>query len=176
MKIGDKVRVKHHAAQEYGITDQTIGEVSRFDERLVYVTFLHMRDLCFFHTEDIVPVLPQQTQMAEELPQPAQSSRLNAGKIQSRELNPEFIMAMAEVLTKSRSKYAAFNWTLLTKLSTPYESLFRHLMAFQSGEDYDPDDGCHHMVKVAINAMFIHYHNVNNKEESDDRFFKKERK
>ena len=102
-----------------------------------------------------------------------QSARHNQGKTMVREVSPEFIMAMADVLTKSRTKYPEFNWALPTKLSTPYESLFRHLMSFQQGEDYDPEDGCHHMVKVAINAMFIHYHNIHNKEESDDRFFKK---
>lgn len=105
-----------------------------------------------------------------------QSKRENQGKIQSRELDPSFLLAMGEVLTKSRSKYDSFNWTKPTQLSTPYESLFRHLMAFQGGEDIDPDDGCHHMVKVAVNAMFLYYHNTNHKEESDDRFFKKDKK
>lgn len=104
------------------------------------------------------------------------SARHNTGKINPIELDPQFIMGIAEVLSKSRTKYPEFNWALPTKLSTPYASLFRHLMAFQSGQDVDPEDGCHHMLKVAVNAMFIHYHNVNNKEESDDRFFKKNKK
>lgn len=101
------------------------------------------------------------------------SLRLNSGKIQTREVDPSFIMGIAEVLTKSREKYDAYNWTLPTKLSTPYESAMRHLMLFQQGEDLDKDTGMSHLLHIATNIMFMHYHITNHPDECDDRFFKK---
>lgn len=104
---------------------------------------------------------------------PVQSARYNEGKVQTREIDPNFILGIGEVLTKSRAKYDHFNWCKPTKLSTPYESLMRHLLAFQSGEETDKETGSHHLLHAATNLMFMYYHITNNPEESDDRFFKK---
>lgn len=100
------------------------------------------------------------------------SLRFNEGKIQTREIDPDFILGIGEVLTKSRAKYEHFNWTKPTNWSTPYESMFRHLMSFQSGENIDPDDGCSHLLKAAVNIMFLYYYTKKHPE-LDDRFFKK---
>jgi uncharacterized protein YlaI len=105
----------------------------------------------------------------------AMSARYNEGKIQTREIDPNFILGIGEVLTKSRAKYEHFNWCKPTKLSTPYESMMRHLMAFQKGEELDNETGSHHLLHAATNLMFMYYHVINNKEESDDRFFKKQK-
>lgn len=103
------------------------------------------------------------------------SQRHNSGKTQVREVDPAFILGIGEVLTKSREKYDAFNWQNPTKLSTPYESLFRHLMAFQMGEDFDKESGKHHLLHCATNLMFMYYHITRNPEFSDDRGFKGEK-
>jgi hypothetical protein len=100
------------------------------------------------------------------------SLRYNNGKVQTREIDPSFILGIGEVLTKSREKYPEMNWALPTKLSTPYESLQRHLLQFWSGEDFDKDSGKHHLLHVATNVMFLYYH-VMNSPEGDDRAFKK---
>ena len=104
------------------------------------------------------------------------SLRFNENKIQTREIDPNFILGLGQVLTKSREKYEHFNWCKPTKLSTPMESMERHLLAFKAGEDIDPDDGLHHLLKAAVNIMFQYYHITNNPEYSDDRFFKKDKK
>jgi hypothetical protein len=104
------------------------------------------------------------------------SIRKNEGKSQCREIDPNFILSMAEVLTKSQQKYDQFNWQKPTKLSTPYDSLMRHILAFQQGEDIDPDDGLPHLTKAAINLMFMAYHLRSNPEYADDRGFKGKKK
>lgn len=108
---------------------------------------------------------------AKKIEEQNTSLRLNQGKIQTREIDPAFILGMAKVLTESRSKYPHFNWAKPTKLSTPYESMMRHILAFQQGEDIDPDDGLPHLLKAAVNIMFMNYHVSNNKDYADDRFF-----
>ena len=103
------------------------------------------------------------------------SLRYNNGKVQLREVDPDFILGIGEVLTKSRDKYPAFNWCNATPFSVPYESLMRHLMAFQKGEDFDVESGKHHLLHVATNVMFMYYQYLNHPE-MDDRGFKKEKK
>jgi hypothetical protein len=136
--------------------------------------------------DDFYSNLPQFEEMTEEEIQQASKTimqeistikkvetalRFNSGKTQTREVYPAFIMGIAEVLTKSRDKYPSFNWCKPTKLSTPYESLMRHLMAFQMGEDFDVESGKHHLLHCATNLMFMYYQITNNPEFSDDRFF-----
>jgi Domain of unknown function (DUF5664) len=99
------------------------------------------------------------------------SLRFNTGKPQTNEIDPSFILGMGEVLTRSRSKYPAFNWQKDTPFSVPYDSAMRHLMAFQAGDDIDKESQCHHLLHVATNIMFLYYH-YNNKSENDDRGFK----
>jgi hypothetical protein len=105
-----------------------------------------------------------------------ESLRYNSGKTQISEIDPNFILAMADVLTKSQSKYTKFNWQRPTKLSTPYDSLMRHILSFQRGENIDPDDGLPHLIKAAVNLMFMHYHLTTNPDYCDDRGFKKDKK
>lgn len=125
-----------------------------------------------FSENPVIATLPCSAHDSE----PKQSLRLNSGKVQTREIDPAFILSIAEVLTKSRAKYDSFNWALPTKLSTPMESFERHFLAFKQGEDIDSESGCHHLAHCATNLMFMLFHLQNNKEYSDDRFFKKEKK
>lgn len=104
------------------------------------------------------------------------SKRYNSGKIQLKEIDPSFILGIGEVLTKSTEKYDPFNWTLPTDFSTPYESLMRHLLAFQKGEDFDKESNLHHLLHVATNVMFMYYHATNGDKKNDDRFFAKKKK
>ena len=104
-----------------------------------------------------------------------ESKRYNSGKAQTNEIDPSFILGMAEVLTKSREKYDRANWTLPTNWSTPYDSMMRHIMAFQKGEELDAESGNSHLLHAAVNLMFLYYHSINSPE-TDDRIFKKENK
>jgi len=99
------------------------------------------------------------------------SLRFNAGKIQTREIDPQFILGIGEVMTIAREKYPHFNWQKDTKFSTPYESMMRHILAFQSGEDYDSQSKCHHLLHAASNIMFLYYYFCN-QPQNDDRGFK----
>lgn len=102
------------------------------------------------------------------------SARHNKGKIQVREVDPQFILGIGEVLTKSRERYDEGNWMKETKFSTPYESAMRHLMKFWSGEEIDdgPDgSGKSHLLHAATNLMFLYYH-TRSGVGIDDRLFK----
>lgn len=106
---------------------------------------------------------------------PEMSDRKNEGKVQTREIDPAFILGIGEVLTKSRDKYPEGNWMKETKLSTPYESAMRHLAAFWAGDDVDKETLQSHLLHCATNLMFLHYHMTSGKG-IDDRLFKKGKK
>jgi hypothetical protein len=81
--------------------------------------------------------------------------RYNVGKTRH-DLVPAFAQEQyARVLTKGAEKYADRNWEKGMQWSKVLESMKRHVLAFERGEDYDPETGCLHMAHVMCNAAFL---------------------
>lgn len=81
--------------------------------------------------------------------------RYNSGKTRH-DLVPAFAQEQyARVLTKGAEKYAERNWEKGMNWSTVLASMKRHILAFESGEDYDPETGLLHMAHVMCNAGFL---------------------
>ncbi len=84
-------------------------------------------------------------------------------------LSPIGLMGMAKVMTHGLKKYDEGQWRKGMKWSKVYGSLFRHLLKFMAGEDYDFDPNCEgcknkdckdhsglpHVDSIATNAMFL---------------------
>jgi hypothetical protein len=104
---------------------------------------------------------------------PTGSLRTNVGKVDPTHIAPEFIMEMARVFTENEKKYPKFNYAKGQNICMSMASLMRHYIAFMNGEDKDPDDGCSHLAKIAINALItwctMEYH-LEKYPELDDRF------
>lgn len=84
-----------------------------------------------------------------------EGKRYNQGKSRH-DLIPPFAQEQyARVLTKGAEKYAAHNWRKGMAWSKVIASLKRHINAFESGEDYDPETGLLHMAHVMCNAAFL---------------------
>jgi hypothetical protein len=103
------------------------------------------------------------------------SLRFNTGKSQTSELDPEFLLGMGRVLEKARQKYPRGNWSLGNNYSVPWDSMMRHLLAWQSGESLDEESGQNHLYHAALNLMML-AHYEQNFPEMDDRIFKKAKK
>lgn len=85
--------------------------------------------------------------------------RLDGGKAPIHLIPPEAILALASHYGKGADKYEPRNWERGMDWSRVYDSLQRHALAFQMGEDYDPETGTHHMVCAAWNALALYvYH------------------
>ena len=55
-------------------------------------------------------------------------------------------------------KYPDYNWERGMNWSVPYDCMVRHVEAWFSGEDLDPDTGLPHLSAAAANlAMLIEY-------------------
>jgi hypothetical protein len=99
------------------------------------------------------------------------SLRYNDGKPRQSLLDPDFIEGMAKVITYGSKKYGDFNWAKGNNFSIPYDSMMRHIIAFQKGEEIDKESGIHHLFMVATNAMILYYYSKKFPQ-FDDRFFK----
>lgn len=102
------------------------------------------------------------------------SLRFNTGKPQTSELSPKFLLDMGAVLEKSRAKYPRGNWAKGNDFSVPYDSMMRHILAWQSGEAIDPESGQSHLAHAALNLMMLHFYEENFPQ-FDDRIFKKDK-
>lgn len=97
--------------------------------------------------------------------------RYDAGKPRVDLLCPGALLATAAVMERGARKYAEFNWAQGMKWSKVIGPLFRHLLKFMAGHDYDRDDNCEgcqkgdcvdhtglpHVDLIACNAMFLQY-------------------
>lgn len=106
------------------------------------------------------------------------SLRYNSGKPEFSQLDPQFILDLAALMTKCAEKYEKWNWAKGQEYLTPLDSMFRHLAAFTAGEDIDPESGHPHMQHIAANCMIIERSRKIGDPELDNRFngFKKEQK
>ena len=88
-------------------------------------------------------------------PGDGQGLRYNNGKPRFDLLPPEALQALAEHYGKGAEKYAARNWERGMDWCKCFASLERHAWAWMGGEDIDPENGSHHMIAVAWNAMAL---------------------
>lgn len=82
-------------------------------------------------------------------------NRYNQGKVRLDLLPVGPIMEIGKVFTFGAEKYAPRNWEKGLKWSTCIASLKRHIAAFESGEDFDPESGLLHLAHAGCNILFL---------------------
>lgn len=98
---------------------------------------------------------------------PDPALRYDARKIRYDLLPPDGLEALALVYTKGAEKYADRNWEKGMSWSRMIGSLARHIKAFEKGEVYDPETGCHHMAMAAWNALGLCVYDLRGVGEND---------
>lgn len=83
------------------------------------------------------------------------SLRYNEGKPEVSQLDPRFVIELADLMTLSAKKYGKYNWANGQEYHTPYDSCMRHLLKFIAGEDFDDDSGKSHLIHAAANLMIL---------------------
>jgi hypothetical protein len=101
---------------------------------------------------------------------PTGSLRFNSNKPEIGQLDPRFILDLADLITKSAKKYGKFNYALGQEFHTPYDSLLRHAMKFWSGEDLDDESKLHHVLHMAANCMILYSSILSGNVQLDTRF------
>lgn len=65
---------------------------------------------------------------------------------------------MVAVMEFGAKKYARNNWQKGFPKDKLLDSMLRHIDAFYSGEELDPESGLPHVGHILCNAMFLAYH------------------
>lgn len=97
-----------------------------------------------------------------------QALRYNDGKIKWSYIHWPSIEELAKVLDYGATKYTKNNWMKGFPITSLSDSLLRHVFAFMSGEDTDPESGESHLGHMMCNLMFMNYV-MKFKPEFDDR-------
>jgi len=91
------------------------------------------------------------------------------GKIPLSILTKESLEAEAKALAYGAAKYGRQNYKKGMEWSRVIDATLRHITAFNSGEDFDPESGLNHIAHAKTNlAMLIYYYE--NKIGKDDRY------
>jgi hypothetical protein len=85
-------------------------------------------------------------------------------------LSTQWLNGVGAVLTFGAKKYAAHNWRNGIVLSRLTGAALRHLTAFNSGEDLDPETGLSHLHHASCCLMFMSELYATKKDEVDDRY------
>ena len=83
--------------------------------------------------------------------------RFNDGKPQLNYIltAPHAVKGLSQVFEFGAKKYARNNWQKGLKITEVMDSLLRHLMAYQNGEEVDSDSGLKHVHHITWNALIL---------------------
>jgi hypothetical protein len=69
----------------------------------------------------------------------------------------DLIEATVKVLTDGAKKYADNNWKYVRPFRERYyDALMRHIMAWNQGEEFDPESGLPHLAHAMCCMVFLH--------------------
>jgi hypothetical protein len=107
--------------------------------------------------------------MSEKLKPDNTGYKLDGDKNRLDLVPPDAVEALGRVLSYGAKKYPAHNWARGMAWSRPYAAAQRHLLAFWSGEDRDPESGLPHVEHALCCLAFLATYRVRGLG-TDDRF------
>lgn len=77
------------------------------------------------------------------------------------ELDWNFIQSIAERMSENKNKYPPYNWQRKMDTEKIKQALFRHVLEIMKGNLQDDNRKLGHLEAVALNVMFLFYHEYN---------------
>ena len=97
---------------------------------------------------------PETTEKPEEPSAPAEGIKFDSGKLRPGLFPVECFEEISKVLTYGANKYAPDNWKKVSP-DRYIDALWRHYIAWQTGEMNDSESGLSHAAHFATNAVFL---------------------
>lgn len=84
-------------------------------------------------------------------------------------ISSPWVLGVSQVLGKGAAKYGRSNWRGGIIYSRLISATFRHLLAFNAGEDMDPEFELSHLLHASACLMFLYEQTLYRKQQ-DDRY------
>lgn len=98
-----------------------------------------------------------------------EGKKFDTDKVPMDLVSPIALAEIAKVLGKGRDKYGAQNWRAGMAWSRLIGAVLRHVLAFNGGEDKDPETGLSHLAHAACGLIFLLEYEQKRKD-FDDRY------
>ncbi len=83
------------------------------------------------------------------------AKKFDNGKAPIDLLSSAALIEIARVMDQGAVKYGRFNWAKGLNFSRVLSAAQRHLLAWNNGEDLDPETGISHVAHAACNCLFL---------------------
>ena len=93
-----------------------------------------------------------------EVEPPPQAMKASHGKVMLHLLPPGPIYDIARVREFGSEKYAPWDWTIGRNHTDYYDAVMRHMLAWLTGEDNDPESGLSHLAHAGCTLLFMIEH------------------
>ena len=100
----------------------------------------------------------------------AKGVKYDSNKPNTALLPPLSLLGAARVLGMGASKYGPDNWRGGIEYRRLLGAALRHIFAYNSGEDTDPESGLSHIHHATVNLMFLGEFIELNRKDLDDRY------
>lgn len=91
----------------------------------------------------------------KESKQTSAGLKYDAGKPSIGLIDQYALWELAKVLDYGKHKYDAHNWRKGIQWQRTIDAALRHVLAFNGGEDFDPESGLPHLAHAMCNLMFL---------------------
>ena len=100
----------------------------------------------------------------------AKGVKYDSNKPNTALLPPLSLLGASRVLGMGASKYGPDNWRGGIEYRRLLGAALRHIFAYNSGEDTDPESGLSHIHHATVNLMFLGEFIELNRKDLDDRY------
>lgn len=108
-------------------------------------------------------------EMMEHNDELKEGTKYDNGKPSTTLLPSKPLLEIAKVLDYGAKKYEAHNWRKGIKYSRVLSAAQRHLLAWNEGENNDPETNITHLAHAACNILFLLQYEIDGMNEFDDR-------
>ena len=89
-------------------------------------------------------------------------TKYDEGKLRYDLVPSDALREVVRVVTFGANKYGPANWQSVADSKARYTAaLMRHIEAWRSGENFDPESKLHHLAHAACNCLFLLWFELN---------------
>jgi hypothetical protein len=89
-----------------------------------------------------------------------EGKKFDSGKAPMSLVPHEFVLGIAKVLKFGAQKYDAWNWAQGMDWNRPLDALYRHVGAWEGGNNIDEETGLNHLLHAACCLMFLYMYQL----------------